>query len=347
MSKNEIKAEIIADSLSPQGHRLTSFVLTYPRFIHSEMMTHRVFSRNAASSRAIPFKKMVQMVKEDPFIPIAWQKDHKGMQGSEYLHGREEFVIPVPGQDYDIPMSGPQAARELWLRGRDAAVQYASMLNETTGVTKQLCNRMLEPYLWYTAIFTGTEWQNFFALRAEDAAEIHIKDLAYKMLDEYNKSKPKTLKEGEWHIPFGDKFDDERIRNLIAENYPASENPSDYIEQYKVKIATARCARVSYLNFEGKDDYKADVSLHCRLSKMKHMSPFEHCAQVMTEDEYKSNFLKITEGLYDAGDGQGLVKSKPKDEKIIYGVSGNLRGFRQYRKNFKDENRNDNRVKKK
>ena len=88
------KCEIIADSLSPQGNRLTTFKLTYPRIIHSELMTHRVFSRNSASSRAIPFEKMVKMVEEDPFIPIAWQKDHKGMQGSEYAQypDTEDFV---------------------------------------------------------------------------------------------------------------------------------------------------------------------------------------------------------------------------------------------------------------
>lgn len=303
------------------------------------------------------------MVKEDPFIPIAWQKDHKGMQGTEYLHGREEF--DVPGKDKigsyawgnAIKMDGPTAAREIWLRGRDAAVEYAGMLNEITGVTKQLCNRMLEPYLWYTAIFTGTDWQNFFALRAEDAAEIHIRDLAYKMLEEYNKSEPKPLKEGEWHIPFGDRFDEDRIRGHIEENYPASEDPADYIEKYKVKIATARCARVSYLNFEGKDDYKADLSLHCRLAKMQHMSPFEHCAQAMTDEEYYSNIRGSINRAYIDEKAPDTVPMETAPAVVIddfiapnsdiFGWSGNLRGFRQYRKSFKDENRNDERVKKK
>src|SRR5574344_280154 len=81
----KIEAKIIADSISPQGDRITTYLLTFPRFILSELNTHRMFSKNTASSRAIPFETMVKMVEEDPFIPIAWQKDHKGMQGTEYI----------------------------------------------------------------------------------------------------------------------------------------------------------------------------------------------------------------------------------------------------------------------
>ena len=143
----KIEAKIIADSLSPQGHRITSYLLTYPRFIHSELMTHRMFSRNSASSRAIPFERMVKMVEEDPFIPIAWQKHHSGMQGSEYLTDRKH-----------------ENAVYEWLKSRDLAVKQAKMMNND-GVTKQLCNRLLEPFMWHTVLVTATEWDNFFELR--------------------------------------------------------------------------------------------------------------------------------------------------------------------------------------
>jgi thymidylate synthase ThyX len=139
-----IKAEIVGDSLSPQGHRITSFLLTYPRIIHSELMTHRMFSRNSASSRAIPFKRMVESVMNNPFIPIAWQKDHKGMQGTEYLID--------------------STLKEDWLKQRDSAIFIADRLNEK-GVTKQLCNRLLEPFMWHTTLVTATEFDNFFELR--------------------------------------------------------------------------------------------------------------------------------------------------------------------------------------
>lgn len=225
--KKQISAEIIADSISPQGHRITSFILTYPRFIHSELMTHRMFSRNSASSRAIPFEKMVQMVEEDPFIPIAWQKDHSGMQGTEY------FTDPVKIDD----------CVGTWLLARNKATREAKYLNNLHGVTKQLCNRLLEPFMWHTTLVTTSVTNesllNFFELRCpkfdylgqklyksrKDAiketnaslpyddwyswqkmnksqAEIHIQALAESMYDARNESKPKLLKVGEYHAPF-------------------------------------------------------------------------------------------------------------------------------------------------
>ena len=105
----KISAEIVADSINGNGNRITTFLLTYPRFIHGEIMTHRVFSRNSASSRAIPFEKMVKMVEEDPFIPIAWQKDHKGMQGTEYITSSHEISFN----------------QMMWIDSRDAVLEYA------------------------------------------------------------------------------------------------------------------------------------------------------------------------------------------------------------------------------
>ena len=147
----KINAQIVANSVNPQGNKITTFLLTYPRFIHGELMTHRMFSRNSASSRAIPFKKMVEMVEEDPFIPIAWQKDHKGMQGSEYLTDKESINNCIA----------------YWLECRDWAINGAKGLNDDKleGVTKQLCNRLLEPFMWHTVLVTATEWDNFFELR--------------------------------------------------------------------------------------------------------------------------------------------------------------------------------------
>jgi len=156
----KIEALIVADSVSPQGHRITTFLLTYPRFIHSELMTHRMFSRNSASSRAIPFKKMVKMVEEDPFIPIAWQKDHSRMQGTEYYTNQNSI----------------KQLREVWVEGANCATEIATTLNSKSiidldypekegGVTKQLCNRLLEPFMWHTVLVTCTEIENFFNLR--------------------------------------------------------------------------------------------------------------------------------------------------------------------------------------
>lgn len=286
-----IDATIIADSKNGHGDRITTFVVTFPRIVLAEFNTHRALSRNSASSRAIPFEKMLKNVKENPFIPIAWQKDHKGMQGREYFS-----TIEVKDLQYS------------YLRGRDAAVERAEVLSGL-GVTKQIANRMLEPYMWHTAIVTATEWENFFALRFHPEAEIHIAKLAEIMLGEYNQSIPKLLSAGQWHIPFGDRLE-------IPEEFKTYEGNFDTLlkrmEMHKLKIATARCARVSYMTFDGQDDWNADIKLHDRLAEAGHWSPFEHCAQAGVSE-----------------------------------WSGNFKGFYQYRKTFKDENKKDNRVIKK
>ena len=230
-----IKAKIIADSVNSFGDRLTSLILTYPRIIHSELMTHRMFSRNSASSRAIPFEKMVKMVEEDPFIPIAWQKDHKGMQGSEYAQypDTEDFKV-------------------IWLEARDNAIKSAQLAQiGKVKLTKQICNRLLEPFMWHTVLVTATEFDNFFELRCpqysietlidgdnrvfkskkdflkeldynpiypdsdldwlqinKSQAEIHIQALAEAMWDAMNESTPKKLQAGEWHMPMIEVIED-------------------------------------------------------------------------------------------------------------------------------------------
>lgn len=286
-----ISAKIVADSINESGNRITSLVVVIPRIVLAELNTHRALSKNSASSRAIPFKKMAKMVEENPFIPIAFQKDHKGMQGTEYFTEEE------------IKKNG---IIEEWLGARDYALHRANVLHEK-GVTKQLVNRLLEPFMYHTVLITATEWENFMALRNHEDAEIHIKEAAVKILEALNSSTPKLLKKDEWHIPFGDDLDYERVTKMYSET---SIVPDKLIKGLMVEIATARCARVSYLNFEGKDDYEADVKLHDQLLDSGHMSPFEHCAQ--------------------AKDGNT--------------ISGNFVGWFQYRKLYQEENRKDNRI---
>jgi len=391
-----IDATIIADSKNEHGQRITSFVCTFPRIVLAEFNTHRMLSRNSASSRAVPFKKMLKQVEENPFIPIAWQKDHKGMQGSEYF--TSEFDIRQRNNN--------------WLFARDAAISTAKLLNEKNGVTKQLCNRLLEPFKWHTVIVTATEWENFFNLRCpqyggedgkgvkkyfrsvKDAfkyledkgtnisnlplgntlqwlqinksqAEIHIQAIAELMWDAMNESVPKKLKAGEWHIPFGDSFDEDELvalqRHLsdlpeggykvgglftgkggflMFDNAMKKEIGIDPFVDLKVKIATARCARVSYENFEGGDDYEKDIKLHNRLAEMGHWSPMEHCARAMTEEEFKLHIRGTV--AYD-GEEDNWEEMYVPDNSIL-GWSGNFQGFIQYRKMFNNENKKDDRV---
>jgi len=277
-----ITARVIADSLNTSGNRLTSLVITLPRIVLAEFNTHRALSRNSASSRAIPLKKMAEQVMSNTFIPTAYQKEHKGMQGTEYFTQEEVVALGLEKQ---------------WLDARNYAVHRATQMNDK-GLTKQLCNRLLEPFMMHTIISTATEWENFIALRAHDQAEIHIQDAAYKVLDALNNSTPKLLQPGEWHIPFGDNILISGLEGLEANTTKT------------IKIAIARCARVSYMNFEGKDDYAADIRLHDMLKESGHMSPFEHVAQAL-------------------------------DTPI---QSGNFVGFQQYRKTIEGESKHDNRL---
>jgi hypothetical protein len=324
----KISAEIVADSIDSRGNRITSFLLTYPRFIHGEIMTHRMFSRNSASSRAIPFNKMVKMVEEDPFIPIAWQKDHKGMQGTEYIEN-EYTTNPTNPGDNDL-----DKCVEEWLYARNGAVLQAKELNQL-GVTKQLCNRFLEPFMWHTVLVTATEYDNFFELRCpkykiagnifrskkdarnwcnshkdatamsldtspldwlkinESQAEIHIQKIAEMMWDAMNESTPKELKPGEWHTPFVEDLDMTKVMStsdwLLNET---SQQDSETLKLLPLKIATARAARISYttLGDNPKIDYEADIKLHDRLLESKHASPLEHCAQCQDSDAWYANF---------------------------------------------------------
>jgi thymidylate synthase ThyX len=321
---SKISATIVADSKNQFGNRLTTFVLTFPRYILAEFNTHRMVSKNSASSRAIPFAKMLASVKTNPFIPIAWMKDHKGMQGSDYFNLDEIFVSPNGIENPNNYTTG-QVLEATWLAARDKAVETAQYLSDI-GLTKQIVNRILEPFMWHTVICTASEWQNFFKLRASEFADIHIQKLAYEMLEAYNSSTPKELAPGEWHIPFGDKI------NLpptipIDPGYTLDEG----VAIRKVKIATARCARISYtvVGEEGKpDNYDNDILLHDRLMNSGHFSPFEHIAQSMTDYEYAFN------SSYNDDDG----------EDGTWGWSGNFRGFVQYRKMLPNENQTDARV---
>jgi hypothetical protein len=366
-----IKAEILADSKSPQGDRITTLKVVFPRIVLAELNTHRMLSKNSASSRAIPFKKMVKSVSENPFIPLAWQKEHKGMQGTEYVDELEASMLAAD-----------------WLVAMSYAVKYANKLTEGTtlstgtklsGTTKQLCNRLLEPFMYHTVILTGTEWENFFKLRCpqyyfepsgkyyrsrkdfveafnstfevgknvsealtveswsevewlklnHSAAEIHISRLAECIWDAMNESTPKELQPGEWHIPMGGNFEVPKLIEMAHETI--TKNKPEYspdvheiqkaVSELELKISTARLARISYetLGDNPKIDYEADVRLHDDLLKMEHMSPFEHCARAMDDEEYKTytyhrpSYSEDFEGYF------------------TLGLCRNFRGFVQYR----------------
>ena len=344
MNKTKISAKIVADSISPQGDRLISVLCTFPRIILSEVNTHRMLSKNTSSSRAIPFKKMVEAIENDPFIPIAWQKEHTGMQGYEYIID-EELI---------------NQCRLNWLGAKDKAIQFAKDANYNLQVTKQLCNRLLEPFMWTTMLITGSRegWQNFFNLRCPDyegfksrkeaskeffekgnidtskwsdldwlhlnkgQAEIHMMMLSEAIYDCIQESVPKQLKAGEWHVPFINRF----------ESYSDKEDGSDF-DLNDIKISVALAARTSYtiLGNEKEIEYKKMVELHDRLLSQDppHSSPLEHCARAMSDEEYEC-FLKGERKINKNTNHWSDVEYFYDYDKI-FGWCNNFKGFIPYR----------------
>lgn len=255
--------KILADSITERGDRITTMEVTFPRFVLSEFNTHRMFSRNSASSRAIPVSKIIDRVNNDPALPVWWGKYQKGMSAS-----------------VELPEPAREEAKRLWLQARDKAVQYAIDLKDMGGVDegvhKQVTNRLLEPWMWQTCIVTATEWSNFYALRISKHAQPEIKVVATMMRDAQNSSTPSLLTDDQWHLPLV--REEDRLAAL------SSDDPD-----FLLKLSTARCARVSYLTHDGKRDLEADVSLHDTLVSSGHMSPCEHPARPMTDGEYAEN----------------------------------------------------------
>ena len=236
-------AKILLDSISPEGNRLTTFEVVFPRIILSEFNTHRAFSRNSASSRAIPIEKMILSAMTDPYIPSEWPANGKGMSAS----------ANVSAIDADW-------ARTEWLKARDSAVDHARNLL-TLGVHKQITNRLLEPFMWHTAIVSATDWGNFFQLRCAGDAHPEIRKVALLMRRALAESDPDELEPGSWHLP------------LVTD-----EEMAEFDTEVLRKLSTGRCARVSYLTHDGRRDPTADIELHDRLTGNGHMSPFEHVA---------------------------------------------------------------------
>lgn len=256
-----LKAEVICDSING-GVRLTTFVLTYPRFIHGEVMTHRAFSRNAASSRAIPVRKMLGAVWREPVVPVAFGANRSGMQAGDALAGWRLA-----------------AAHKLWLSVRLPAIAAAWLFSKI-GLHKQVANRILEPWQWMTTIVTSTEegYKHFFSLRDHKDAQPEICELAKKMKSGLDGSSP-TLRN--YHIPF---LNFEELTLALSANTNAS---LDYIGAKTFRklamLSAARCCRVSYNNVDGsKSNIVNDMELADRLRSHRplHASPFEHQAYV-------------------------------------------------------------------
>lgn len=259
-----ISAKIIADSVGMHAPRLTTMQLRYPRAIHAEFMTHRQFSRNASSSRAIPVKRLIQDVINDPFIPLHWGKTQKGMQADQENDAKLTFTDIATNEQWQVDR------QEAWLNHMNDTVRVAEAF-DIAGYHKQLVNRLLEPFAHINVVVTSTEWSNFFALRDHPDAEPHIAMLARAMKDAMDASEPLYLLEGEWHLPY-------------------TQHDQQYDLDDLVRVSVARCARVSYMTHDGTIPvFDADLKLSDQLlgSIPLHASPAEHQARVARTVSYK------------------------------------------------------------
>ncbi len=255
-------AKILLDSMGPSGCRLTTWELRYPRIVHAELMTHRLLSRNSASSRAIPNERLIAQVIDDPAMPVWWGKNQSGMQAREALDG--EALIEAQAE---------------WLRGRDEAVALSRRLAKT-GLHKQIANRVIEPWMFITVIASATEWANWYALRDHPDAQPEIAWVARMMHEAYAASEPRQLVAGDWHIPLVDNVDEDQLR------------AAGLATAQLCQVGVGRCARVSYLTHDGRRAPEEDIALHDRLAKSSpgHWSPFEHVAQALPTAEHSGNF---------------------------------------------------------
>ena len=263
-----IKAKVIAHSRAPGLPDLITLECRYPRMIHSEFMTHRVFSRNASSSRAIPIDRMIQDVIDDPAMPVSWGSNKPGMQAGE------ECANPITlWTDDSFEGRWDVAAEEAWLVARNEAVEAARAFSNA-GYHKQIVNRLLEPFGHISVVVTASEWQNFFDLRCHPDADPTMCALAEAMRDAIEGSTPNTWDDA-YHLPYVGQSD---------WDWAYDENRVNGTECFAplAMISAARCARVSYLNHDGTNpDIEKDLKLAKTLLESKHMSPFEHQAQAV------------------------------------------------------------------
>ena len=236
-----ISAECIAASACNNNPPIYTIVTRSPKYLDAEFCKHRMLSSNSSSSRAIPVEKIIQQIDDEPWVPTDWRKAQKGMQGDEPL-------LHAPRRD----------AEETWRMARHDAISAAKKLVKL-GVHKQHVNRLLEPWMFQHKVVTGTEWDNFFALRCHPAADPAMQALANCIKEAIEKAEPVDRSDGSWHLPF--------ITDEERKTYPDSSN---------LMVSAARVARISYANHgTGKVDREADIVLSESLRSQKHLTPFE------------------------------------------------------------------------
>lgn len=302
--KDIIKATVIADSISPQGDRMTTMEIEYPRFILAELNTHRMLSKNSASSRAIPVKAMHEQISVAPAGPVFWGKNQAGMQAKEELSG-----------------TNLTDAMFIWQRAKQDALHWAWALADRVGLHKQIANRITEPWMTMKTVISGTEWANLYYLRDHADAQPEFADLAHKMHEAHLNSTPQLLYPGEWHVPYIIVSRDPSTGQL---RYADSQGDNISAEDARI-ISASCCAQVSYRKNDDTLEKAQKIFKQLIFSKPAHASPVEHQATPMNISSMGYNELETWE--------HGVTHLSANGDLW----SGNLRGWIQHRKLIPDE----------
>lgn len=296
--ETNITAKVICDSVSPDGVRITTLEIEYPRFIHGEFMTHRSLSKNSSSSRAIPIQKMLDQIESNMAIPIYWGKNKSGMQAVEEVSKFDEAKSVLN-----------------WERSFNYTKERVLDMVDI-GLHKQVPNRLTEPFQMMKVVVTGTDWDNFFNLRIHPDAQPEICMLAYKIYKAMEESEPVKLKVRDWHLPYVNiGWSGRGDITYFNENF-------DVIDlEDAIKISASCCAQVSYRNTDMSLE-KADKIFNMLIkSDVLHASCFEHLATP----------IRNQEGLINGWDF-GITHQNKQGQLF----SGNLRGWISYRQQLKD-----------
>ncbi|MDX1532764.1 MAG: hypothetical protein R3230_01000 [Nitrosopumilaceae archaeon] len=319
--EHDYEVTLVADSISEEGQRISTFVLTYWRAIHGELMTHRLFSRNAMSSRAVPIEKMIEHINNRPAMPVHWGKNQPGMQANEEHDADVTIDLSwlMNASDYEtdepVNFSYTLPKKEAWHEAKRFAISAAKGFNDA-GYHKQIVNRLTEPYQFMRTVVTATDFDNWYWLRDHSDAQPDIKLLASMMLELHNKSTPKTLDSTEWHTPF---YKDGFWSSHYIDDDGVEFDRYNNTLETALKISSSCAAQASFRKADDSTEKAENVYQRLVESSPVHASPFEHPAKPIDDSE--------------DGDWEEGVTHMDRNGNYW---SGNFKGWVQYRQLIKN-----------